>query len=409
MCPYDMYAGNFRTMVQGNRGNVLLYIFKDSCPLLIMCIIPMIVAVFLFVIQIFFYKSFTPLNLFNLGCCFLLLTIWSFTEARGWQFFAGNAYVMQMINFVAFSMVIATIAVAMKQMKFIVNEKHFKILLFIDIAIPAGQIVVQLLEIADFFEMLTIIHIMDALNLFVFITDFVIELLKGEKEPKNFFRSVVIYLSTISCLFLDLMDFYVWDKFGNGFFSRIELLIIMMVAGICAVKKSITIYAENIEKKTYERMAYTDDMTHMRNRRAFDRDLENLEQYNEAVTILYADMNGLKQINDCMGHQKGDEAIRTVAEKLHNFQEKGNFCYRIGGDEFCILGSSMSAKEMEQECIRINEELQGVAEKFVYPISIAYGAMDYEPEKNEKIFSVMKMADKRMYEMKEGMKNGLER
>ena len=404
MCPYDMYSGKFRTIVQGYRSDVLLYIFKDSVPLLVMCLIPMVVAAFLFIVQIFFSRNFTPLIFFNAGVCFTLLTIWSFTEARGWQFFMGNAYVIQMINFVAFSIVIISIAVSMKQMQFIVNEKHFKILLVIDIAIPVIQIMIQLLEIADFFEMLMVVHIMDAVNLFVFMTDFVIASWKSEKKHTNLFWSVIIYVSTIGCLFLDLMDFYVWDKFGNGFFSRIELLLIMLVAGICTVKKSLTIYKENITKQTYERMAYTDDMTHMRNRRAFDRDLGYLEQSNEAVTILYADMNGLKQINDCMGHLKGDEAIQKVAEKLRVFQEQGNFCYRIGGDEFCVLGSSMSAEKMEQKCSRINEELKEFDESFVHPISIAYGAMDYKPMKNEQIFCVMKKADERMYEMKQRMK-----
>lgn len=404
MCPYDMYSGKIRSMIQGERGDVILYILKDSAPLLVMCLIPMVVAVFLFIVQIFFYRNFEPFIFLNAGICFVLLTVWSFTETRGWQFFGGDAYIIQMINFVSFSIVILSIAFSMKQMHFIMNERHFKILMMADIVIPISQIIIQLLEIADFFEMLTVIHIMDAVNLFVFITDFVIASWKNGRKHTNLAWSIVMYVSTIGCLTLDLADFYVWDKFGNGFFSRIELLVIMVVAGICTMKKGITIYGENIEKKTYERMAYTDDMTQMRNRRAFDRDLEHLEKKNRDVTILYVDMNGLKQINDNMGHQKGDEAIRCVAEKLLHFQKQGNFCYRLGGDEFCVLGYTMSAKKMESECIRINEELRGFDEKYVHPISIAYGAEDYCSKNNENIFEVMKRADKKMYKRKKKMK-----
>ena len=369
-----------------------------------MCVMPMVVAVFLFIIQIFFYRNFKSLVFFNAGICFTLLTIWSFTEARAWQFFGGDAYLLQMINFVSFSIVILSIAFSMKQMHFIMNEKHFRIMMIVDIVIPISQILIQLLGIADFFEMLTVIHIMDAVNLFVFMTDFVIASWKTGKKHKNIVWSIVMYTSTIGCLALDLADFYIWDKFGNGFFSRIELLVMMIVAGICTVKKSITIYGENIEKKTYERMAFTDDMTQMRNRRAFDRDVEQFDKNNTSVTILYVDMNGLKQINDCMGHQKGDEAIGHVAEKLLYFQKQGNFCYRLGGDEFCVLGVKMSGEKMEAECERINQELRELDGTYVHPLSIAYGAEEYHSWKNEDIFHVMKRADKKMYKKKKKMK-----
>ncbi len=405
MCPYTMYAGKYRTIIEGSRADILLYIFRDSAPLILMTIIPMIVAVFLVVVHICFHKEFTPMVFINAGVCYLLLAIWSFTETRGWQFFFNNAYVIQMINFVSFSLVIAAIAVSLEQMGFIKNGKHFQILLFVDFAIPILQIMIQLLGIADFFEMLFVIHMLDAVNVFVFSTDFIVSFYKKKKSPKNFLLSAVMYVTVFSSLVLDLVDFYVWDKFGNGFFSRIELLLIITAAGICAVKKAISMYAENIEKVTYQRMAFTDAMTGMKNRRAFDRDTEGLQNQNDIVTILYADMNGLKQINDNMGHQKGDEAIKLVADKLLRFGEQGNFCYRLGGDEFCIIASNRTAESMEEECVRINKELKEYEHDFVHGLSIAYGAMDYKPENGDKLFEVMKSADQKMYEKKQRMKS----
>lgn len=403
-CPYTMYSGKYRMIYQGERADMLLYILRDSAPLLFMCIVPMIVAFFLFIVQFLFYKNFEPMLFFNAACCYLMLTLWSFTEARGWQFFFGNAYVIQMVNFVSFALVIVMIAFSMKQMGFITNEKHFQILITIDILIPILQILLQLWDVVDFFEMLTVIHIMDAVNLFVFLTDFVISIAKKGKSYTNLTLSVLIYFSTILVLALDLMDFYVWERFGNGFFSRIELLIIMTAAGICAVKKSMSLYGENIEKKTYERMAYTDDMTGMGNRRAFDRDVDALEHSNEMVTVLYVDMNGLKEINDTMGHQKGDEAIRIVAEKLLCFTKSGNQCYRLGGDEFCVIAHEIAAKELEEECIRLNEQLKEWDNDFVHPLSIAFGAYTYSHENQERLRDIMREADERMYQKKQQMK-----
>lgn len=404
MCPYTMYAGKYRTIIEGSRADIILYIFQDSAPLILMTIIPMIVAIFLVVVHICFHKEFTPMIFINAGVCYLFLAIWSFTEARGWQFFFENAYVIQMVNFVSFALVISGIAVSLEQMGFIKNGKHFRIMLFVDLIIPILQIIIQLLNIADFFEMLFVIHLLDAANVFVFSTDFIVSFYKKEKSTKNFVLSIIMYVSVFSCLVLDLADFYVWDKFGNGFFSRIELLLIITAAGICAVKQAISMYAENIEKVTYQRMAFTDDMTGMKNRRAFDRDMEVLQNENDAVAVLYADMNGLKQINDNMGHQKGDEAIKMIADKLMYFAEQGNFCYRLGGDEFCVIGSNFTAEKMEEECVRINQELKVYEHDFIHGLSIAYGAMDFKPEKGDKLFELMKSADQKMYEKKQEMK-----
>lgn len=404
MSPYTMYAGKFRTIIMGNRADILLYIFKDSAPLILMTIIPIIVAVFLIFIHICFRKNFTPMIFLNAAVCYSFLALWSFTETRGWQFFFQNAYAIQMVNFVSFSMVISGVAVSLKQMGFINNKKHFQILLSVDLLIPILQIVIQILGIADFFEMLFVIHVLDAMNIFVFGTDFIMAFYKKKRNIKNLFLSIIMYVTAFSSLLLDLLDFYVWDKFGNGFFSRLELLIIITVAGAGAVKQAISMYGENIEKLTYQRMAFTDDMTGMKNRRAFERDTEAMENNNDAVAILYADMNGLKQINDNMGHQKGDEAIKTIADKLQYFGEQGNFCYRLGGDEFCVIGSNLTAEKMEEECARVNQELKAYEHDFIHGLSIAYGAMDYKPENGDKLFEVMKSADQKMYEKKQEMK-----
>lgn len=407
MSPYAMYSGKIRTMVMGNRADILLYIFKDSAPLILITIIPIIVAFFLILIHFCFRKNFAPMIFLNAAVCYFLLALWSFTETRGWQFFFDNAYVIQMINFISFSMVISSIAVCLNQMGVINNEKHYRILLTIDFLVPISQIIIQILGIADFFEMLAVVHILDAANIFVFGMDFIIDIYKKKRDSKNLILSIIMYLTTFLSLLLDLLEFYIWDKFGNGFFSRIELLIIITVAGVCAVKQAISMYAENIEKLTYQRMAYTDDMTGMKNRRAFDRDTEAMEKDSDTVAILYADMNGLKQINDNMGHQKGDEAIKTVADKLLYFGEQGNFCYRLGGDEFCVIASNLTARKMEEECARINQELKIYQNDYIYGLSIAYGAKDYKPEQGEKLSDVMRSADKKMYEKKQKMKEDI--
>lgn len=83
--------------------------------------------------------------------------------------------------------------------------------------------------------------------------------------------------------------------------------------------------------------SFSDDLTGLQNRNKFIQDMESLQCGNTThVGIAYIDVNGLKQQNDRYGHDAGDTALKTVAERLLSLFRKNNL-YRIGGDEFVIV------------------------------------------------------------------------
>ena len=86
-------------------------------------------------------------------------------------------------------------------------------------------------------------------------------------------------------------------------------------------------------------MSYTDKMTGCANRRAFEADFARYEQASPGVDFVYvsADVNGLKKVNDTLGHAAGDELLCGAAECMNrHFKEFGKL-YRTGGDEFIAL------------------------------------------------------------------------
>ncbi len=88
------------------------------------------------------------------------------------------------------------------------------------------------------------------------------------------------------------------------------------------------------------RAALTDSLTGLRNHRAFQEDLtEELsrqEGRGPPLSLIMADLNGLKTINDSLGHQAGDEGIQTLALVLASTVRDGR-AYRVGGDEFAVI------------------------------------------------------------------------
>jgi diguanylate cyclase (GGDEF)-like protein len=85
----------------------------------------------------------------------------------------------------------------------------------------------------------------------------------------------------------------------------------------------------------------TDSLTGLRNHRAFHEDLTEAVQesylHGEALTLVMLDLVGLKQTNDTLGHQAGDQRLQSFATKLAGLIRRGDDAYRIGGDEFAVI------------------------------------------------------------------------
>ena len=84
--------------------------------------------------------------------------------------------------------------------------------------------------------------------------------------------------------------------------------------------------------------AYSDQLTGLKNRRAYEEEVHRLsESLPPDLCLIMADLNGLKQTNDTLGHDAGDRLIEGAAKCLTSAFENPDTVYRIGGDEFCIL------------------------------------------------------------------------
>ncbi len=89
------------------------------------------------------------------------------------------------------------------------------------------------------------------------------------------------------------------------------------------------------------RLARVDPLTGLGNRRAFDetldRDLARSKRSGSPLTVVIADLDGFKEINDRFGHSQGDQCLRAVAATIDEEVRRPDACFRWGGDEFVIL------------------------------------------------------------------------
>ncbi len=146
------------------------------------------------------------------------------------------------------------------------------------------------------------------------------------------------------------------------------------------------------------RYAYYDQMTGLKNRRAYDEKLSWLAKNAPAeFCIVSADLNGLKKANDAIGHLAGDELITGAAECLSAAFEGIDTIYRTGGDEFCVIMTGPIAKA--QLCIARLEDLMSQWKgRYNSSISISTGVASNE--NHDSIESIVAAADQNMYEYK---------
>lgn len=133
-------------------------------------------------------------------------------------------------------------------------------------------------------------------------------------------------------------------------------------------------------------MSEHDILTDAGNRKAFNSKIGMLEGMDISVGICFVDINGLKSVNDEMGHEAGDNAIKEAAEAITSIFKK-KYCYRIGGDEFVVVMPQVSEETFAQHVERLRKKSK--------KISMAIGSV--WSEKCLDVEELVNIADKNMY------------
>ena len=167
------------------------------------------------------------------------------------------------------------------------------------------------------------------------------------------------------------------------------------------------------EKKTADErdqariVAFTDPLTGVKSKHAYTIQEEIIgaeiaEDKAGDFAVIVCDVNGLKKINDTLGHKAGDEYIRAACDMLCEYF-KHSPVYRVGGDEFVVLLQGKDYDSRAEIMREINTKIEENigAEKVVMSLGIA----DFDPENDKTFHEVFKRADGLMYERKMQLKS----
>lgn len=157
-------------------------------------------------------------------------------------------------------------------------------------------------------------------------------------------------------------------------------------------------FSERKEKQRYiEYLSFHDQLTGLYNRRFFEEEVRRIDvQRNLPLSFIYADVNGLKIINDAFGHEQGDKLIQQVADVLKAGCRADDIIARIGGDEFVILLPNTTRAETEELVKRLGEKPIKIMN---INVSISFG-WETKCEAEKPAFEALKSAENYMYQKK---------
>jgi len=177
-------------------------------------------------------------------------------------------------------------------------------------------------------------------------------------------------------------------------------------------KLARTIGELEASRRLLTEQATTDPLTRLKNRRAFFENgvqrLSMARRYNTDLSLIIADVDYFKRINDTYGHQAGDEVLVSVAHVLSNLTRAEDTVARIGGEEFAVLlpdTNRLGAAVLAERIRAAVEQEKFILGDKIVSVTLSVGMASYLAERVDSVDQLLNIADRRLYLAKKSGRN----
>lgn len=379
--PYDGFSGKIGDIYFSSKASILFDIFSTySIGFFVFVALVLIGVILLVMFLSTAVSGLRNLSLLYLALFSVMVGLWVLGESKTAQFFIGNEYLATKLSFYAL------LATPLPFTLYLDNayKRHtpayptfFFWLFTVNLVV---SVVLELTGRAYLFKTLISVHLMILALIIVTIAALLVETFKYHNRDACVQLIGLCILALSGALELTAM----WSSSYNliSKFFRIGILLYVAYMGVATFRRLLTLACESQEAEYFHRLAFTDVVTGGNNRMAFERDAEKIFVHGGKAGnwLVLFDLDHLKIINDTIGHQTGDEAIRIAYQCLSEaFGEIGT-CYRIGGDEFACVSCSVSENTVDECLKKLDELVRHTQEKVGYDFGISYGKGIFDPE-----------------------------
>lgn len=172
-----------------------------------------------------------------------------------------------------------------------------------------------------------------------------------------------------------------------------------------AVKEDIT--SRRKAEEQLRELSLSDELTGLTNRRGFmllaKQQIKVADRNRKGLALVFADLDGMKHINDTYGHKEGDRLLRDAASVIRGAFRASDIIARLGGDEFVALSveATEESKEHIRNRLRENIDAHNLDSDRPYRLAISIGITVYDPEKPCSLEELIERGDRLMYDNKQ--------
>lgn len=196
--------------------------------------------------------------------------------------------------------------------------------------------------------------------------------------------------------------------FDGGYFTNytyVGIFIFVLTLIVDFMRRTSATLYTTARNETLEKMAYTDSLTGLLNRRRCEEIYDEIDKNKSDYAVVALDLNDLKKVNDSLGHEAGDFYLREFSSVLTKaFADCGDVI-RTGGDEFLVVIKNPSKVNVQAKIDEMNQLIASLNRCHAnWNMSTAYGICYGSEESVKTIREADRVADARMYEKKHEMK-----
>ncbi len=405
--PYKAYCGKVSTIYLCKLNSLIAFILSVSVKDLIMSLICISIGF----IGIYFFISFKKKNqtdstflFFSLFC--ISLGLYFPSKQPIMNIFFDPVAISNINLFLLYIQPLCTLLLIYK-----LCSKYKRYISYLIIGNFIFVLIITIGVLFNFIELPNILNFYYLISIFSILI--VIYTCYSELKLKNPLIPMVA-LSSLIIFFFGIIDFlnFKFSFYDNNILLyKYSLLVFVVAIGFMYFSKFISdiTNANSIlqNNQTLKSIAYTDELTKLKNRAAFDKMLSSLSlkrPNSGEIAIIVFDLNRLKSINDNLGHMIGDKYIKLCADCLNKVFVNGEQIYRIGGDEFVVISIHANINTLQEKIKTLYETF----ERYSYgnlQLSVAYGFEFYDSYLDRDLYSTFNRADKKMYMFKSRQKS----
>lgn len=404
---YEQTIDTIPDFYYGSRFSIWTWIVKKNLLPFLLSVLAIFSGLCFLLFTLYNYKnSEVDRSLGMMGMFSMHIGIWKMTDMPAFSLFAAHSAVVAYLPFLSLLLVIIPFVLFVKELFSRKEHIVWYLLCFFSLFVTFLTLVLQIAGIQDMRQSLWLTHIDMAA-----MVAFVLWMLFQEWRRVGWDSQLRLMALCMALCFVglisDLATYYLSGGGAMMVYGMFGFLTYVIILGIRSIRETKKLMRIGMKAKRYEQMAYHDQMTGLYNRTAYAERTEGKEFAPQDCIAVMFDLNDLKKCNDTQGHEQGDRYIICGAQMIRQaFEDIGN-CYRMGGDEFCVLLERVSLEVCRQRIRRLKQLVKEHNKEYPkeFPVQIAAGYGMYDETEDFDFSDTLRRADKMMYHEKFMMKH----